>query len=248
MSKKDDVANKYSISNKVIRIYNILFWSLSLQIVVGSYFDLIDSPIYISFQIGISILLISIKIIDNNFSWFNAEASRRKSTIKDGFNLNIQKEETVDYYNNSFKPSIYRYGINIFESNYFSYRIARYMLSNAFIKSILSIFLLVLLSRYVLDNNFYLLITQTIVSISYIEDGINLYFYYSRLQELYNQAYNYFITEKCNEKNLSWIQWYAVEYESIKSYYKIRLCSKVFNKRNLELSNEWNQISSNLEA
>lgn len=112
MSKKDDIANKYSISNKAIRIYNVLFWILSLQIVIGSYFGLIASPIYISFQIGISIILISIKIIDNNFFWFDAESSRRKSTIKDGFNLNIQQEETVDYYNNSFKPSIYRYGIN----------------------------------------------------------------------------------------------------------------------------------------
>ena len=84
MSKKDDIANKYLISNKVIRIYNILFWILSLQIVIGSYFGLIASPIYISFQIGISIILISIKIIDNNFFWFDAESSRRKSTIKDG--------------------------------------------------------------------------------------------------------------------------------------------------------------------
>lgn len=67
MSKKDEVANKYLISNKVIRIYNILFWILALQIVIGSYFCLIDSTIYISFQIGISILLISIKIIDNIF-------------------------------------------------------------------------------------------------------------------------------------------------------------------------------------
>lgn len=67
MSKKADIANKYLISNKVIRIYNILFWILSLQIVIGSYFGLIASPIYISFQIGISIILISIKIIDNNF-------------------------------------------------------------------------------------------------------------------------------------------------------------------------------------
>lgn len=103
MSKKDDIANKYSISNKAIRIYNVLFWILSLQIVIGSYFGLIASPIYISFQIGISIILISIKIIDNNFFWFDAESSRRKSTIKDGFNLNIQQEETVDYYNNSCK-------------------------------------------------------------------------------------------------------------------------------------------------
>ena len=37
MSKKDDIANKYLISNKAIRIYNILFWILSLQIVIGSY-------------------------------------------------------------------------------------------------------------------------------------------------------------------------------------------------------------------
>ena len=67
MSKRDDIANKYSISDKIIHIYNILFWVLTLQIVIGSYFGLIDSPIYISFQIGISIILISIKIIDNNF-------------------------------------------------------------------------------------------------------------------------------------------------------------------------------------
>ena len=46
MSKKDDIVNKYLISNKVIRIYNILFWILSLQIVIGSYFGLIASPIY----------------------------------------------------------------------------------------------------------------------------------------------------------------------------------------------------------
>ena len=42
MSKKDEVANKYLISNKVIRIYNILFWILALQIVIGSYFCMID--------------------------------------------------------------------------------------------------------------------------------------------------------------------------------------------------------------
>ena len=63
MSKKDEIANKYSISNKAIRIYNVLFWILSLQIVIGSYFGLIASPIYISFQIGISIILISIDLL-----------------------------------------------------------------------------------------------------------------------------------------------------------------------------------------
>ena len=53
MSKKDDIANKYSISNKAIRIYNVLFWILSVNVNIRMYnFDDVQCTVIPSVAYG----------------------------------------------------------------------------------------------------------------------------------------------------------------------------------------------------
>lgn len=114
------------------------------------------------------------------------------------------------------------------------------------IKTILAIIVLILSIRFIESDGILLLIVQTLFSSSVILETIQLIAYCIRINELYNQVYQHFFTDRNSNKNAYWIQWYVVEYESIKSYYKVRLDSKLFNKYNDSLGNNWKEIEKNI--
>lgn len=240
MSVRDDIDKKYRISNKFNDINSILFWFVFGCSISSCFFNNINfRNIIILLQIIFSSCSVFIKIIDDIYFWYEAETSRRKSAIENGFAINMQIEKTDGYYNNHFKPSIFKYGVNIFESNYFSCEIVKRMIPKSIFKATISIFILFMSTRFIKSNEILLVITQTIFSSNFILDSIRLISYLNSTKRLYDEAYQFFITDKHKNKNSFWIQWYVVEYETLKAYYKLRLDSKIFNKINNELTEKW---------
>lgn len=247
MSKRDDLNEKYKKSNVSNRIYNSIFYLMIVISIITLFLnrESVYIKILIIFQIVLPTILIIIKIVDDNWFWYDAESLRRKDSIANGFNKNIQIEKTDGYYNNRFKPSVYRYGINIFESSFFTYKIAEKMIIKSILKAIISV--VVFISTIILFKNEQniLVIFQIISSFNIISDTLGLIFYYFRLKNLYEMEYRFFVTENNTDDAL--IYSYILEYESIKAYYKVRLDSKIFNRNNPKLSEEWDEIEKSID-
>ncbi len=113
------------------------------------------------------------------------------------------------------------------------------------IKSCIALAVLVIACRYIKDSEFLLIIAQTAFSSYVLLDTVTLIFYKLRLESLYKEGYAALISlgAKSKSKNATFLV-YAVEYEAIKAYYKIRLSERIFKKNNSALSTEWEQIKS----
>ena len=101
----------------------------------------------------------------------------------------------------------------------------------------------ILISIKMKDENVILLIAQTAFSANYICGFVSLLVYNVRLNRLYDMSYSSIVSVGVNDNKSHIILLnLIIEYEAIKAHYKIRLSSKIFNKFNASLSNEWQEI------
>lgn len=246
MSKRDDINLMYSYSNYLEICCNILFWinfACSFGIVILNNISTIISLI----QIISTILYVVLKSIDEGCLWYDAEKARRRNNMQNAFNVHLSDMETEGFYNNSLKPSIVKYAVNTFESNFFSKCIAGKMLVKSTFKSILAIVVLIITERIVSSGDLLLLILQTVFSTYVIEDTIRLAIYKFRMNKIYDEAFTELVTLGVKgRKHATWMLSYVVEYEAIKAHYKVRLDSKLFYKHNDALSKKWDAIQKKI--
>ena len=243
MNKLDEISKKYKITNDISNIVNFLFY---VNIVLSILLLIFESQSrFITYVLIIVSILYSILLIVNDCLFlYNAEKYRRINCIEDGLDLDITNIKLDGYYNNKLPPSFNKYGLNTFENIYFSKSIAKKMLLCSTIKTVIACFFLILICIFFGGQYIVLIITQTVFSYNYILGFISLLFYINRLDKLYDDFYNIFITIGIeNDKQHDILIVNIVEYESIKAHYKIQLSSKIYRKLQGELSDKWNEIS-----
>lgn len=245
MSKRDDVKVLYSKSTILNECCQILFWTNCIFSILSLWCDGILNSVSVLVQILTSILYVILMSIDDGHYWYMAESARRKDNLQVGLGINLSDLETDGYYNNQLEPSIIKYAMNTFESNFFSKEIAAKMLVKSLTKAIVAVFLLISIDWFNTNQEIILVITQSVLSTYIVEETIMLAFYKSKLEKLYDLIYAEFITigiTKKSQQNL--LLYYVVEYESIKSYYKVRISYYIFNKYNGQLSQKWDDIKT----
>jgi hypothetical protein len=247
MSKRDDINRLYEASSIITNITNSLFW-LNIGISIISLFSSnIAKDILNIIQICFSGLFMVLSIVNDCYSWYEAEKARRKNNIQIAFDIKFQELTTIGYYNNHISPSLLKYAVNTFESNYFSKIIAQKTMPKEFTKTILSLLVLLISIRYIANGDLLLIISQIVFSSYFILDAIMLLVYTIKISHWYDNAYENFITVGIKDKyQLIWLMYYIVEYECIKSYFKIKLDSKIFKKLNPSLSKEWDKIQKSI--
>jgi len=244
MSKRDDINILYRLSRNLIKIYNFIYWiiivvSFILLFVQNEVGDVLRI-LYILLTCG----YVGLFVVDNCIFWFNAEATRRKESISNGFGIKFHEFKTDGYYNNDASPSVIKYAENIFESTFFSKNIAKKMLIPESIKFLLVLILFIISCMTISDKETLLTISQTIFSSYFIINSIELYFYYCKLDNLYEQFYNEFVTiGNIDDRQTIVLLKCAIEYEAIKAYYKVRLSEKIFKANNAIWSSEWETLS-----
>lgn len=249
MSKRDDVNMLYNCSKEMEKYCKYLFWGNCIISLVSTTCTGQLKNILILGQIIGSFLFVVFKSIDDGAFWYNAEMARRKNSIQLAFNLPLSELETDGYYNNSIKPSITKYAVNTFESNFFSKFIAGKMLMKSTLKALLSIVILIITSWIISDGDILLIITQTVFSAYVIEDTIMLAIYKLKMDKLYDEAFSEFITIGIKDKKQKiWLLSYAIEYEAVKAHYKVRLDSNLFSTYNPELSRKWDTIQQKISV
>lgn len=247
MSRRDDVNKLYLSSQRLGEVCRILFWVNCILSAVSLFVSGLFLDILFVLQIAAAMAFVVISLIDDGLFWYNAESERRKNSIQNAFGIKFSNLETDGYYNNSISPSILKYALNTFESNFFSKFIASKMLIKSTIKSLAATILLISIGWIISDGSILLVISQTVFSAYILEDTVLLALFAERLDKLYDMAYSEFITIGIHRKQqMVLLLRYCVEYESIKAHYKVRLDSKVFAKYNLDLSEKWEKIVSDV--
>ena len=246
MSKRDDIDQLYNVCNKVgtAALYLYFFHvMISVALILG----------HEHLKQFLSILLIIIDVVFMLIDLYNmgilryrADSERRKDAIQNAFSCHLSEMKTEGYYNNRLQPSFEKYAMNIFESNFFSKFISGKMIVRSLMKASVSIILLLIAGIYVFNEDFYMIMVQTVFSTFIVGDTIFLLLYYIRMKQLYDEAYVQFVTIGIKDESQKvWLMFYIMEYEMIKAYYKVQLNSKIFHKYNESLSKQWKKIEEN---
>lgn len=245
MSRRDDVNKVYEFTKKIENIIRFCFWGNILFSLIGGF---LDKNFLIIVQILLSIMYVVLSILDDKFLWYEAERIRRQTCIENAFGINITEYKTEGYYNNSIQNDYMKFYINSFESIMFSKKTAGKMILKEACKTILIVFVFICVCLVFKNYGIILIISQAVFSAYFIEGFVSLCFYKSRLEKLYDNFYKELITIGINNENQKVLLLsYAIDYETIKAHYKIRLSQKEFNEHNDETSLEWEKISSEIK-
>lgn len=240
--RKDEIQELYDRINKISKISNFLFYT-NIIISLILMFDFKHRDYIVIINI---ILTLGYVIITNiNEMYFNnvAENERRKSLLKESFNINTTLKETNKYYNNNKEPSIEKLGLNCYESAFFTKNVIDKMIPSNIIKICIIVVIYMILMIKLENMDLLLIITQTLFSAEFIIYFIKLCYYKFQLEKVCNEFKNvFFILGLKNENSQVLILDATMDYECLKSYCKISTSSKIFFKNNEKLSKEWNRL------
>lgn len=240
--RKDEIQELYDKCDNIAKKSNILF----IINIILSFILLFDFKYREIFIIGSLLLTIVYVILTNiNEMYFSnlAENERRKSLLKESFNVNTTLKETNKYYNNEEKPSIIKLGLNCYESVFFTKKVVDKMLPINILKiTVLTIVYIILMIK--LENmDLLLVITQTIFSAEIIFTFLKLCYYKFQLDKIYKDFESIFFKMGLKNKDIDvLILDTTMDYECLKSYCKISTSSKIFFDNNEKWSKEWQKL------
>lgn len=250
MARRDDVNKLYLWPSRIEHIMKCLFWANVICSAMCCLFKVNNvTSILLIVQIMASIMYVVLKILDDNFFWYNAESVRRQTDIENAFGIDIVEYKTEEYYNNNLPNNATKFSVNAFESIMFSKTTAGRMMWKEGIRIGITVFAFICVCLVYKDYSIILIISQTVFSAYFIEEFVTLLVYKFRLEKLYDAFYKELITIGIkNENQRSLLLSYAIEYEVIKAHYKVRLSNKEFWKHNAETSLKWKQVYNKINV
>ncbi len=238
----DEVQALYDKCDNITKISNLLF-IINVFLSFILLFSFNGKEIIIN--ISLILIIIYVTLVNINDLYFSnlAENERRKSLIKESFGVKTTLKETKKYYNNNEKLSVKKFGLNCYESVWFTKNVVDKMLPFSIFKiCVLAIIYIVLMIN--LENlNVLLVITQTLFSSEVIFSFIKLCYYKFQLEKINSEFEKIFFVSGANNENRDVLILDAVmDYECLKSYCKISISSKIFFNNNEKWSKEWKKL------
>ena len=157
----DEIQELYDRCDSVSKAVNVLFFiNVILSFIL--LFDFLYRDVLVLISLIISILYVFITNINEMHFCNIAENERRKSLLKESFNVNTTLRKTNKYYNNKVEPSFIKLGLNCYESVFFTRNVVDKMIPINIVKiTVLGIIYTILMIKA--ENiDLLLVITQTI--------------------------------------------------------------------------------------
>lgn len=244
--RKDEIQNLYDRTNKIRSFGNILFL-LTIIISFILLFDFKHKDVFITLSIVLTLGYIVLSNINDIYFSNLAEMERRKSLLKESFNINITLKETNKYYNNDEIPSIKKLGLNCYESAFFTKKVVDKMMFANIIKITIFILIYIILMIQLENLELLLVITQTLFSAEILFYFIKLCYYKFQLDKICKEFQDIFFIRGISSNMEVLLLDATMDYECLKSYCKIAASSKIFNKYNKVWSDEWNKLLKKLK-
>ena len=188
----------------------------------------------------VSIIYFILEIMFNNF-FIKAEQNRINDLIDNSLNSKIADENSVNYYtNDEVKQSVYKLGVNGFENTFFTKNISRKMI-NKQLPLFVAVILSYLISIFFVEKKTLVIVFQLLLPLYVIKDFVQLNLFKSKVEIIYDYYKKVFTSTKKTDREPIIIN-NIISYEKLLSSYSIQLDSKIFNKMNDKLSEEWIQL------
>lgn len=222
-------------------ISNAQFWLIILGTIL-SFLTIFDIEKRLNQYFEVIICIISIlyfisEILFSNFFTI-AEQHRVDDLIDNSLNSKIADENSENYYTNDLlKQNITKLGVNGFENVFFTKNISREMY-NKKLPFFLIVIIIYISSIFIVEKNILVKIFQLLLPLFIIKEFIQLSLFRSRAEKIFNCYKQIFSSIKKSDREPLIIH-NIISYEKLLSTYGIQLDSKIFNKMNNKLSNEW---------
>jgi hypothetical protein len=241
--KVDEVNKLYNRVNISEKIANGVFF-INLIVSAITIFEFKYQDLFFIINIIFSITYVVLSNVIDIYFKNRAENERRKSFIKESFNVNLTKRKTYKYYNNDEQESLRKMGVNCFENLFFTKYIAKKMLITESIKVFIIVLLYIILLIQVENLELLVLITQTVFSSEYFFKYIKFLYFKVHVTRIYQKLFDIFVTTHAEDDKVTRIKILdaAMDYECLKFYCKISLSSRIYNKYNNKLNKEWDEL------
>lgn len=177
-----------------------------------------------------------------------AEDSRRKDFFSNAFNVNLTHRTTDGYYNNDQSNPIRRVAAQLLENSLFSKIIVLKMLAWERIKLgiYIAAWLALVLSRQT-DFGLILAVSQAIFGEQIIARWVRLEWIRLRFEKTYDRAYVLLANNRSSNLFKAEVLDALTFYEATKSNASMQLSSRIFDKINPSVSQEWEGIKKTLK-
>ena len=245
--RKDEIQELYDRCNKITNYADLLFLvNMVISFILIFNFKYRDAFTIIS----LILTIVYVVLVNINEMYFSnlAENERRKSLLKESFDVNTTLRETNKYYNNESQPSIEKLGLNCYESAFFTKKVVDKMLPKNIIKISIFIIIYIVLMIKLKNMDLLLVITQTLFSAEIIFSFIKLCYFKFQLDKVCNKFQNIFLIIGLKNKDVNVLILDAtMDYECLKSYCKISTSSKIFFENNNQWSKEWQKLLNKIK-
>lgn len=223
----------------------LLVVAFYLQSLYPNYKSQIDTINIINCFFIIVFALLSILI---NITFYEASTKKRHDFIDNSFKTSYSEDNSHGYFSNDdIENGIYKMAVNGFENSFFSYNIAKKMLTPLWLKNIFIGFLFISLAitGY---NKVFVMILQLTLPILLINQAIILTIFVTRINRINENFRRLFQDLKLDtnrDHKKPEILLNVIEYEATLSWGCILLDSKIYESLNPELSIKWEKIKNN---
>jgi len=250
MSNRIDEVEKYY---KPIEFFNALaavffYGSVLLSLTVPVLMDLLDKSI-VQYGTIVFVILVVLHSFTQNLSAFyllpRAEIERRKQLLSNSLGVPLTHSQTNQYYNNEREVGLKRLSANLMENSFFGKNICLAMLKPERIKvTVYAVLLLFILLSRDADLGVIIVLTQIFFAGGILFNWVKLEVLRIKNERVYDSLYRLHLSQQgiLNSKEVATLLDIFAEYECAKSSASIKLSSKVFNKLNEGLTEEWNSI------
>jgi len=224
---------------------------LSIVILYPSLFPypLLENGVKIAFIL--SVIFHSALVHFNGFHLIpRAENLRRRQLLSNAFGVPLTSEKTQLYYNNEISPSVLKLGGNVMENSFFAKHVCGEMAKDERIKILIYtvLWLIAILNRST-DLGLLLTLTQVLFSSEVIIHWLKTELLRSRNEATYDKLYALFLNKGSSEDQslTAGILDSFAFYESSKASASIKQSTKIFNRLNPSLTEQWGKIKVQLQ-
>jgi len=251
LSRIDPVDSGYATLKRAEDLGDWLFYFAAVLSLIVVFVDHSRSPSLYNWLQTIFIIAVSglfaIGMIIRLYLKPAAEDARRLDLISNSTKVPLIPQHSVGYYNNDESDPIRRLGLSTLENSLFSEAIAAEMLMMERIKIAAYVLLLLacLLYRQT-DLGVVAAAALAVLSEQLLSKWIRLEWLRARSKRVYNDLYALFQSAPTKAVASARILDAFTLYETSKANAAVALSSKIFRKRNPELSAKWEQIKQTL--
>jgi hypothetical protein len=252
MSRSDPVRNKFYVPlERADWASDMLFYvgaalSIAVLFVEKAAHPVLYNVVMIVFAVSV-VALFGVGLVTRVYFGPRATDQRTRDFLSSAYGVKLNYVVTDGYYNNTLHEPTERLAAQVLENTHFSKAIAQEMAKTERIKFgvYVVLWLICLLVRQV-SLDFILAASQAVLSEQMISKWVRLEWLRSRCEHIYNDVYALFQLRSSDNMFDARVFEAFVTYESVKANAATTLSGKIFEKKNSDLSSEWNEIKSAL--